>query len=263
MGRDHVRLLVAVVAGVVICAVALALGGTGGGPDATERARDADYSVMAGHEIAYPCFGNFYARHGDAVVLTTVAHCHGTEGTDAFDGSGRLRGTWGPVATGPPCDPAWQSCLASDMTYIALAPDRVPWGRLDQVLMGRIGYRGIAGGRALSCEEIPVGARVELTGIGRYRDGRVVSRMPYGGPGAATVFPCIIETDLPGFIGDSGGPVFVDGRPAGITSQRLGEVIGFTPLAEGLDALGLTLCTAPDCGLVPPSSAPRQSASAP
>jgi len=37
-----------------------------------------------------------------------------------------------------------------------------------------------------------------------------------------------------------------------VTSRSYGGYLGFTPLAEGLDELGLTLCTEPDCGLVPP-----------
>jgi hypothetical protein len=52
--------------------------------------------------------------------------------------------------------------------------------------------------------------------------------------------------------GDSGGVVLVRGIPAGVTSRSFGGDLGFTPLAEGLAALGLDLCTAPDCSLVPP-----------
>jgi len=86
------------------------------------------------------------------------------------------------------------------------------------------------------------------------RDGRVAEKTPCGGPGAAMVFQCIVVTDLPAIIGDSGDPVFVDCRPAGISSQLVGGVLGFTPLAEGLDALGspcvrrptATSCRRPD-----------------
>ena len=55
--------------------------------------------------------------------------------------------------------------------------------------------------------------------------------------------------------GDSGGAVLVRGIPAGVTSRSFGGWLGFTPLAEGLDQLGLELCTSPDCGLTPPSPA--------
>jgi hypothetical protein len=41
--------------------------------------------------------------------------------------------------------------------------------------------------------------------------------------------------------------VLVNGQPAGVISRSIGGRLGFTPLAEGLDNLGLTLCTTPDC----------------
>jgi hypothetical protein len=50
-------------------------------------------------------------------------------------------------------------------------------------------------------------------------------------------------------VGDSGGAVLVRGIPAGVTSRSFGGLLGFTPLAEGLDRLGLELCTTPNCGL--------------
>ena len=50
-------------------------------------------------------------------------------------------------------------------------------------------------------------------------------------------------------VGDSGGAVLVRGLPAGVTSRSFNGILGFTPLAEGLDALGLELCTTADCGL--------------
>jgi len=266
--REAFRPALAVVAGVVVCVLALAIGGARGGPDVAELATQADYGIMAGHEIGYPCFGNFYARHGEEVVLIAVAHCHGQDGTQAFDGRGALLGTWGPIAQVSPCDVPGHVCLASDMTYIVLAPDRIPWGSLDQVLMGRMGYRQLTGARALSCADIAVGARVEVTGYARYRAGTVVSNDPWVTPGDAVAFPCLVVTDQPGIVGDSGGPVLVDGQPAGITSRSIGGQLGFTPLAEGLDALGLTLCTTPDCDLVPPagwsrSATPKPSASPP
>jgi hypothetical protein len=43
----------------------------------------------------------------------------------------------------------------------------------------------------------------------------------------------------------------VNGVPAGVTSRSFGGALGFTPLAEGLDAMDLELCTTPDCGLAP------------
>jgi hypothetical protein len=56
---------------------------------------------------------------------------------------------------------------------------------------------------------------------------------------------------IPVGTGDSGGAVLVGGLPAGVIARRLGERMGFTPLAEGLENLGLTLCTTPDCELTP------------
>jgi hypothetical protein len=53
--------------------------------------------------------------------------------------------------------------------------------------------------------------------------------------------------------GDSGGVVLVRGVPAGVTSRSFGGYLGFTPLAEGLAQLGLTLCDTPDCGLTKPN----------
>jgi hypothetical protein len=61
----------------------------------------------------------------------------------------------------------------------------------------------------------------------------------------------MVMADIPVVVGDSGGAVLVDGLPAGIISRELSWKMGFTPLAEGLENLGLTLCTTPDCDLSP------------
>jgi hypothetical protein len=53
--------------------------------------------------------------------------------------------------------------------------------------------------------------------------------------------------------------MLADGQPAGIAAREFDGMLGFTPLAEGLEDLGLTLCTDSNCGLSPPpgaSSAP-------
>jgi len=252
------RVLLVVLAGVAVCVAVLAIG------RALDRSADADvdYRIMAGHEIAYPCFGNFYARHGAQVVLTAVAHCNGPEGTRVTDGSGHLLGTWGPVAAITPCAEPDHRCLASDMAYIVLEPDRIPWGSLDEALMGRTGYRDLAGTRPLACSDIAVGDPIEVTGHLGYRAGTVTDKTPNLNAVDGDNFPCIVHTDQPAAVGDSGGPVLVRGQPAGIASRSFGGLLAFTPLAEGLDALGLTLCTTPECDLVPPAS-PRPSASAP
>ena len=62
----------------------------------------------------------------------------------------------------------------------------------------------------------------------------------------------IAAADIQVGVGDLGGAVLVRGLPAGATSRSFNGLLGFTPLAEGLDALGLELCTTPDCGLVRP-----------
>ena len=64
-------------------------------------------------------------------------------------------------------------------------------------------------------------------------------------------FPCMIAAaDVRVDVGDSAA-VLVRGLPAGATSRSFDGVLGFTPLAEGLLALGLELCTTPDCGIGP------------
>jgi hypothetical protein len=61
----------------------------------------------------------------------------------------------------------------------------------------------------------------------------------------------MVVGDIEVGLGDSGGAVLVEGRPAGVISRQIGKRLGFTPLAEGLVNLGLTLCTTPDCDLSP------------
>jgi hypothetical protein len=61
----------------------------------------------------------------------------------------------------------------------------------------------------------------------------------------------MVITDIVVQYGDSGGSVLLNGLPAGSTSRDIGGHLGFTPLAEGLDNLGLVLCTTPDCDLSP------------
>jgi hypothetical protein len=63
----------------------------------------------------------------------------------------------------------------------------------------------------------------------------------------------MVLTDLDTAVGDSGAAILADGQPAGIAARSFEGKLGFTPLAEGLEDLGLTLCTDPDCGLTPPS----------
>jgi hypothetical protein len=160
-------------------------------------------------------------------------------------------GVLGPRAQLAAC-PEGRFCAPSDILTLALAPDRIPWGHLNMVDMGAGGYRTIdAGTRPLTCPEIAVGDRFEIDGREHYRSGMVVAIGPYEHE-TDTIFPCIIVGDGTVATGDSGGAVLVRGLPAGIIARRLGDGrFGFTPLGEGLDNLGLSLCTTPDCDLSP------------
>ncbi len=215
-----------------------------------------DRPVLAGRQLWGACAAGFYARLQDAVVLTSSAHC-APEGATAFDPDGRtVRGVFGPGALLEPCPHAEHTCRPSDMNYLVVAHDRIPWGRLNRVDMGEGGMRLIeADTAALSCSDIEIGDAVEINGRDSYRAGTVAETGEYLHDPAADgdYFPCIVAaTGIDVGTGDSGGAVLVRGLPAGATSRSFGGILGFTPLAEGLDALGLELCTAPDCGLAPP-----------
>jgi hypothetical protein len=212
--------------------------------------------VLAGRQLWGSCAAGFYARRGEEVVLTSSAHC-AAEGTTAFDPSGRVvRGVFGPPAVLAPCPHPDHTCRPSDINYLVVAPDQVPWGRLNVVDMGTGGQRVLAlDTRALACADIRIGDAVEINGRDRYRAGTATETGEYLHDPAADgdFFPCIVAAaDIEVGVGDSGGAVLVRGLPAGVTSRSFGGSLGFTPLAEGLDALGLELCTTPDCGLVRP-----------
>ena len=208
-----------------------------------------DPPVWAGQNVPGACSGGFYARRGDTIVLTIVAHC--AEPGDTLRGAGgRTIGVFGPRAELRDCPPG-RFCAPSDFLAMALAPDRIPWGRLNMVDLGAGGYRTFAPGtRPLACADIRVGDRVEMDGREHYRTGTIVSIGRYEHE-TDTIFPCMAVADIPVVVGDSGGAVLVNGAPAGIISRQLGGRLGFTPLAEGLENLGLTLCTTPDCDLSP------------
>jgi hypothetical protein len=207
-----------------------------------------DPPVWAGQNVPWACSGGFYARHDSTIVLTIVAHC-AVPGTSLRDGD-RLIGTFGPMAALSPC-PTGRFCAPSDILTLALAADRIPWGHLNMVDMGAGGYRTFAPDtQPLACADIRVDAAVELDGRERYRTGKVVAVGPYAHE-TDTIFPCMAMADIPVGVGDSGGAVLVDGLPAGVISRALGNNVGFTPLAEGLENLGLTLCTTPSCDLSP------------
>jgi hypothetical protein len=137
-----------------------------------------------------------------------------------------------------------------------VARDSIPWGHLNVVDLGTAGYRIVPPGtRPLACADVAIGDPVEIDGRNVYRSGTVTGKgenlHPPDEDGA--YFPCMILATIPVEVGDSGGAVLVRGVPAGVTSRSFGGMLGFTPLGEGLAQLGLDLCTAPDCGLVPPA----------
>jgi hypothetical protein len=214
-----------------------------------------DPPVWAGQLLPVPCGnGGFYARDQDSIVLTISAHCGvAVPGSPWHDADGRLIGTFGPAAQLPDC-PDERFCAPSDFVKFELAPDRIPWGHLNLVDLGAGGYRTIAQGmRPLSCADVEEGDAVEVNGREHFRTGTVIAIGPYEYE-SDTMFPCMVISDVHGQHGDSGGAVLVDGQPAGVTARVISGYLAFTPLAEGLANLGLTLCTTPDCDLTPPAS---------
>ncbi len=216
-----------------------------------------DPPVLAGQVIPGRCSAGVYARlrDTDTIVLTSSPHC-AAEGTVARDpGTGIVEGVYGPTAVMPSCPYAGHTCKASDMDYLVVDPARIPWGHLNVIDLGTGGYRVLAADtKPLACADIAVGDPIEMDGRGVYRTGTVAEKGEYLHPASedGDYFACLVASTLQVGSGDSGGLVLVRGIPGGVTSRSLGGSLGFTPLAEGLDQLGLTLCTTPDCGLVPP-----------
>jgi hypothetical protein len=217
-----------------------------------------DPPVWAGQEVPGACGGGFYARHEQTIVITIVGHCiTALPGGRLLAGDGSLIGVFGPRAQLADC-PTGRFCAPSDFLTLALAPDRVPWGHLNLVDLGAGGYRTITDEAPLACGDIAIGDRVEMDGREHYRTGKVIASFRYDHP-TDVIFPCMLVADISVAIGDSGSSVLVNGRPAGIVARQLGATLlgsylGFTPLAEGLDNLGLHLCTTPDCDLSPASA---------
>ena len=213
-----------------------------------------DPPVLAGQQIPGYCSAGVYARRGDVVVLTSSPHCGG-EGT-IIPG----QGTAGPLAQDATCPYAGHTCHASDMNYVVVAPDRIPWGHLNVIDLGVGGYRVLGPDTVpLACADIAIGDPIEMDGRNVYRTGTVAEKGENLQPAAqdGSYFPCIIASTLQVGSGDSGSIVLVRGIPAGVTSRSFGGNLGFTPLAEGLASLGLDLCTTPDCGLAAPAGVSR------
>lgn len=247
------RLLIVVVAGVALGMGTFSIVNAATAPHRTTAVYDPP--VLAGQEIWGACAGGFYARLGATIVLTSSGHCT-DPGTVAYEPDGvTKRGVFSPPARDATCPYPDHTCAASDMDYLVVATDRIPWGHLNVVDLGTAGYRVIpADTKPLTCAEIAIGDQVEIDGRGIYRSGTVTDKgqnlYPPSEDGA--FFPCMIASPIQVAIGDSGGAVLVRGIPAGVTSRSFGGSLGFTPLAEGLAQMGLQLCTTPDCGLTPP-----------
>jgi hypothetical protein len=220
-----------------------------------QRAAPAyDPPVLAGQQLWGACAGGFYARLRDTIVLTSTGHCT-SEGAVAYEPDGTtVRGVFGPAARAASCPYPGHKCAASDMNYLIVAKDRIPWGHLNVVDLGSAGYRIIPPGtRPLACGDIAIGDQVEIDGRNVYRSGIVAEKGEYLHAEDGDYFPCMIASQIPVGVGDSGGAVLVRGIPAGVTSRSFDGWLGFTPLAEGLAQLGLVLCGTPDCGLDPPA----------
>lgn len=247
-----VRLLTVALAGVLVGLISLVLVRVLTTPHRTTAFYNPP--VLAGQQIWGACAGGFYARHGNTLVLTSSGHCI-SSGTMAYSPEGSVRGTFSAPANDPTCPYPGKTCAQSDMNYLVVAPDQIPWGHLNVVDLGTAGYRIIAPDTApLSCADIAIGDPVEIDGRNIYRSG-VVAEKGDNNHSAGTPyfpFPCMVAARVPVDVGDSGGAVLVRGIPAGVTSRSYGGWLGFTPLAEGLTEMDLTLCTTPDCGLTPP-----------
>ena len=212
-----------------------------------------DPPVLAGQQLWGPCAGGFHARLGDRVVVTSSGHCGG-EGTIAYEPDGTtVRGVFGPPARAETCPHEGKKCAASDMNYLVIAEDRIPWGRLNLVDLGSGGYRTVEPDtQPLACDDVAIGDLAEINGRGIFRSGEVLEKGENNFPEDGDFFPCMIAADIQVGVGDSGGAVLVRGIPAGVTSRSFRGFLGFTPLAEGLEQLGLELCTTPDCDLERP-----------
>jgi len=251
--RTRVRpgqLVVGAVLAVAVVAVVVSAARTARPPRMTPV---FDPPVLAGQQLWGACAGGFYARYADTIVVTSSGHC-ANEGAIAYDHDGvTVRGVFGPAAMEETCPHPGHTCSPSDMNYLVVAEDRIPWGHLNVVDLGTAGYRIIPPDtRPLACADIAVGDLAEIDGRNIYRSGPVLEKGENLHPEDGAYFPCMIGARIPVATGDSGGAVLVRGIPAGVASRNFAGSLGFTPLAEGLAQLGLELCTTPDCGLPRP-----------
>ena len=250
--RRRRRLLTALLAALLLAVAAYAIVTMVVQPRRTTPVYDPP--VLAGQSLWGYCSGGFYARRGETIVLTSTGHC-AAEGTVAYDPDGvGVRGVFGPAAADATCPHAGHVCASSDLNYLVVARERIPWGYLNVVDLGTGGYLVLAAGtRALACDDIAIGDPVEIDGRNIHRTGSVNEKGENLNPIDPVYFPCMILADVPVAPGDSGGAVLIRGTPAGVASRSFGGKLGFTPLAEGLAQLGLELCTTPVCDVPRPA----------
>lgn len=225
-----------------------------------------DPPVLAGQQVAAFCAGGVYARTADdLLVITTTGHCGPAGAAMSEPGGGQFVGYLGPPSGWAACERAGKDrCTSSDMAVVPLVPAMIPWGHLNEIDLGAGGYRRIEeGARPLACADVRTGDRVEMNGRDQYRTGTVLGQQANDFPEDGTYFPCVTVADIEVWSGDSGSVVLVNGIPAGVSSRAYDGHLGFTPLREGLEELGLTLCDTPDCGLTPATAANRLLAPAP
>src|SRR4029079_2989069 len=133
------RLVIIGVAVVVIGVAALAIVRAVATPQRTTPVYDPP--VLAGQRLWGYCSGGFYARRGETIVLTSTGHC-AAEGTVAYDPDGvGVRGGFGPAAPDATCPHAGHVCASSDLNYLVVARERIPWGYLNVIDLGTGGYR--------------------------------------------------------------------------------------------------------------------------
>ena len=127
--RRTVRLAIVVLAGILVGIAIFAVVGAATRPQRTTPIHDPP--VLAGQHLWGYCSGGFYARLDDTIVLTSSGHC-ASEGTVATAPDGAtVRGVFGPAARSETCPHEGKTCAASDMNYLVVEPDQVPWGRLN------------------------------------------------------------------------------------------------------------------------------------
>ena len=185
-------------------------------------------------------------------------------GRVAYDpGATTVQGVFGPTAQDATCPYPGHTCHASDMNYLVVAADRIPWGHLNVVDLGTAGYRIIPPGtRPLACADIAIGDPVEIDGKSVYRSGTVAEKGENLNHPAqdGSYFPCMIAAQMSRSEAATraASSSSAASRP-GSSAAASADGSGSRPWPRAWPQLGLDLCTTPDCGLVPPATSPAGS----